>query len=117
MSRSIGDFVVAGHGGQCCGINHVYCFGDWADKERLEELKLVVEHFKKRGQGYYEEDMHDYGNSPRRGLLEATLTSDQLVSWRKPLEEMGWKDVHSFYNSNSENTVHLLVLDVQDTEF
>src|SRR4051812_32615544 len=85
------------HGGGCCGIDHIvgFEFGYNAESKKRFAAEFVrqVAAWKRR--------------NPSR-LLEATLTDGQMRTWASHLQEIGFKLVDRFNNSNSENTVNLL---------
>lgn len=93
-------FSFRGHGGECCGIYHIYGFGDdlheatknanWSFEQEEKDFKYLLEskqvnivHFDQR-------------------LLEVVLSKHQMKPKRlKMLKEAGFKFVCSFVNSNT----------------
>ena len=110
---------ISSHGGECCGVSHVYNFyGDVTVKDtmtdmedRLEEMAgdverdcscPICERARKR--------LEEAGIGGAHGhLFEAVLTDDQMGRYGKDLREAGWKVVARWFNSNSGNMCNMLI--------
>lgn len=81
------------HGGQCCGIDHVFNFNKGSEKNDILELTNVLASIDSR--------------RPSQGLLtEVVLTTSQLRDMPelvKYLKETGFVLVTRFKNENSRN--------------
>lgn len=85
------------HGGNCCGILHLYDFEDCSDTKALEELR--------EGEGY--EALFDH---PRL-LIEVVLTDQQIKHMPKTVRELkkrGFVLVSRIKNPNSGNFINVL---------
>lgn len=91
-----------GHGGSCCGINHILSFGNYPAKEYLKSLDHAIA-----------------SRMPvrQKGLLEVVLTDAQIrgeskegLTWHEALLERGFVRVARFYNSGNStcNVYHLI---------
>lgn len=88
--------TIVRHGGNCCGISHIYRFVDYnPSKEQVTDVEREVKSWIRR--------------NPSR-LLEACLTESQMGFWAPTLQALGFKIVNRFVNSNSYNTVNVLHL-------
>lgn len=113
------------HGGQCCGIKHIYDLG-WSPTSMLA-AKRKTRKLKSEATCYMssKKDFH-YPSAPAetylqrldrylafldtkrpKGICEIILSDDQLVHWRGILEERGFKLVNKCKNSNSGNMIHI----------
>lgn len=94
------------HGGDCCGITHIYNFSDdgcyYSTKSLEAEWKQVVDYLENRYG-----DMHCGGTH----VFEIVLTDEQLNMnnkfFKKKLEEKGFQLVNSFVNANTDNKVNI----------
>lgn len=75
----------AGHGGRCCGIQHIYNFNE--DQETSHDLAWCIRH-------------HD--GLPNR-VLEAVLNDDQIAEHEPDLIANGFVKVARWLNGNSGN--------------
>lgn len=114
------------HGGACCGIKHIWYF-----PHSPNDLVFASSGSRKTFQA--EGSMFSRGNAPfidikvpnekarerlkrtvdeiirlrPSGLIEISLTDYQTIQWKKDIEELGFKHVTKFYNSNSKNNVNI----------
>lgn len=92
-------FEVTGHGGNCCGINHLYEFPDLDDAGGKEERKAMIAAFIYALQSI---------GSDLRNIVEVVLTDEQLRSgWLRVVQRNGFKRVSRFKNSNSGNVCNI----------
>lgn len=101
------------HGGRCCGVSHLFGFGQRPLNEvgpngpnntvaRLdEELELF-----RTWEG--ERDYENEEERIRAGLVEVILTDAQMVAWAPILKERRFRLVTRFFNSNSGNHCNVL---------
>lgn len=92
------------HGGECCGLTHVYDF-PYFNKQRGENLKEVINRDISRN-ALDEFNFDDYKGESLlfNHCYEAVLTDHQLATgWDKFLKGMGFKHERRWFNSNSEN--------------
>jgi hypothetical protein len=91
------------HGGQCCGVRHIYGFAVPSETT----LRRAIDGFRKRTDDEHEE--------PFNVLLEATLTDNQLEEgWAPILKTVGFHRGARFYNSNSGNWVTLFTFQTHE---
>jgi hypothetical protein len=106
------------HGGECCGVTHIFDFRNTSDAE-VRRFKLDVEGFLKwqyddnQIDGFeIEPDPDGWEDRPSKRkfscVLEACLTDTQMMFWAPHLKEAGFKVVNRFLNSNSGNVVNVL---------
>ena len=97
------------HGGNCCGISHVFDFPDEADMSWLNsQILWATEEIEDEN-----EQAVEYGNRKRwRGkfghAIEVCLTDDQMVVWAATLKKKGFKLGLRWLNDNSGNYCNLL---------
>ena len=126
---------IEGHGGGCCGITHIFEFGNdpasqgydygyisWQRGNRKTYLEMFKEKLKKFLDWQYEDvQLGGYEAEERYPdyemiktdkkfscILEACLTDEQMMKWAPHLKESGFKVVNRFLNSNSGNVVNVL---------
>ena len=119
------------HGGECCGIKHIsgfYCSPDHRVWEKSESTKRSHDANGETVQSNwnfcweplpeqtYKERLVAYLDFLKRvrpsGAVEVTLVDSQvnLYGWGPVLEELGFKKVVEFWNSNSANKVYVYYL-------
>jgi len=130
-------FEITSHGGSCCGANHIYSFGFNAEKERVEEFKSSLfralknaEQKTKNNRSFHGTDGYTEDGRTRPWdkesdfrwvgrdysfLIEITLTDKQVIAWKKPLKEIGFKFHRRWFNDNSGNYVSLLTYVPEET--
>lgn len=87
------------HGGGCCGILHISDFPDPDLEEgRVDALSEKVKEIKSFWGKY---------RSDESVLIEAVLTQSQASQWHHHLEELGFKVVNSFRNTNSGRLLYI----------
>ena len=107
------------HGGKCCGISHLYdleyqYFGNedkyirWLKKE----CNRAYRNNQRRNLGFFTKW---WGNHPekRQHAIQVTIT-DRMTPWVKHLKVLGFKEVYSFHNGNSGNTVQIYMLTMNE---
>lgn len=97
------------HGGQCCGISHVYDFPDRADKNWLDnEVTNAFSDLERDREEYY----NDNGEAPPwrtfGHCVEICLTDWQMGIWASTLKEYGFSLHTRWKNDNSGNYCNLL---------
>jgi len=104
------------HGGDCCGINHIYGFPLPFTKKTVLALEKQIEMFKDDYKNYDDNEDHE-----GCVLLEAVLNERQYrnkgdgesspnfqgKTWHQVLLEHGFKLVTVFRNINSENLCYV----------
>jgi hypothetical protein len=119
------------HGGECCGVKHISGFFSCPDQTAREKDESARRNHDKMGDTVrsdwnfcweslptqtYKERLVAYIDFLKRvrpsGAVELTLTDYQLgmYGWKPVLEELGFKQVVSFWNSNSGNNVFVYYL-------
>lgn len=78
----------AGHGGECCGINHIYGFYRQSKNQTLRLLKDNIYQRKKERSS---------------GLIEVVLTDAQAIKYDESLIRHKFFRINRFLNSNSGN--------------
>lgn len=108
------------HGGNCCGVRHVYSMG--ADPTSLILPKKASEPFNSQRpyvvQNLYTRErpaetrlqrLEAYLEFQRAeqdaGIIEIILSSNQAVGWHDSLIALGFKEVSRHRNSNSGNDI------------
>ncbi len=101
-------------------MNHLIGFGDYPTAHSVDSVKGSITAFKNGGVGY-KKYAYRAGGTQRQGMLDATLTDQQLTdknadgkTWADELHALGFKLVARSYNKNSGNYVNLLVLVIND---
>lgn len=94
------------HGGDCCGMTHIFNFPKCRDKNEMEfNLRIVMERAMLK---QVHEDEDDSDGSDRVHLYEAVLIQQQLdQGWKDVVEEYGFECVNRFVNENSGNTCYV----------
>lgn len=106
------------HGGGCCGVNHIFNFPynpEATDDQRISQIKAAIAEIIDNYDIDYDCDCeydracncYEAAVANWSCACECVLTTLQLTQWRQPLETVGFREVHSFYNSNSGNTCHV----------
>ncbi len=118
------------HGGRCCGIKTIWNFpysrdeivqakrktrvSDDTDYHGRTVTKSFNFHTEARPQETAEERLRAavafIKEKRPAGLIEVTMVKCQMGLWGKLLEELGFKEVSSFINSNTDTTVKVLHL-------
>lgn len=121
------------HGGHCCGMLHIYNFPNATIhlvesgarpitphknvtlEEKVQWIEGVIEQGVCNQYNLYDYD--EWDNPVQEVdqekvkkwscLVEAVLVSAQLRIWQKALEQIGFKKVNEFHNSNSGNVCHV----------
>lgn len=101
--------LIDDHGGNCCGIKHLFYFPADYNGDRDAFLKSELEGICEYFDNY---DDEDYSPDTWQGAVEVVLASYQLEEWRKVVEDYGFKEVFSFHNSNSGNRCHVFYLEL-----
>lgn len=95
------------HGGECCGITHIWDFHSVEPKDTLVELNKVI--------GKICERVY------KPHLVEVVLNAPQKVGGKreKALLDLGFKEVNNFVNGNTDNKcfVYHLVLEPGPEDF
>jgi hypothetical protein len=86
------EMIYTSHGGECCGISHVYDFAYEAFPAWIKNLEQIIAN-------------HEAAGKTR--LLEAVLTDEQCRPWKKVLEEHGFVLVSRFINSNTRRACNV----------
>lgn len=95
------DVEIVGHGGYCCGINHIYGFdgidmGDWQDAMgRKPTLQDKLRFLSNR-----------LGTQPAI-CFEAALADYQWQDWHTALLRFGFKRVTEFINGNTGRKIRI----------
>lgn len=103
------------HGGQCCGISHVFNLGSTPNKKRLlDMISAAIEETAENHYEYNEEGdvivLDVYGKRVRKfgHCIEVSLTDTQMEFWAPTLKELKFKLGPRFLNDNSGNHVTIL---------
>lgn len=82
------------HGGECCGITHIFqmCLPTCKEKGCGNRLGKFIKQI---------EDMRP------SGIIEIVLTTKQKTEWQSEMDKYEFKEVNSAMNSNSRNTIHV----------
>lgn len=100
------ELMVDEHGGSCCGIQHIHNFYSLGETLMLsDKIKEINNAINDVIDEYDQEDRLDEGCW--RAGCEIVLASYQLSDWREAVEAVGFKEVFSFINSNSDNRCHV----------
>lgn len=87
-----------GHGGGCCGIQHVSGFEDLNEAENKADRKAMIAALD------YAVDKAFDENHGSAGLVEIVLTDSQLQQgWLRVIQKRGFKRVSRFRNPNTDN--------------
>lgn len=115
------------HGGECCGISHVYGFGPEPNDGRIKDLKAYIKHsadfiertveaYNPQTGDYYEKDAFP-GVETLGHVIEVALTDDQMVAgWAKELKKLGFSKPFRALNDNSGNYVNVSLLRTRRTK-
>lgn len=119
------------HGGLCCGIKHINGFYGQPSQTVWEKAETQKRHNDRYGDSFESrwdfcwEALPQQTNKERliayidflkrerpSGAIELTLLPEQLdiYGWRPVIEELGFKKVVEFWNSNSGNKVFVYYL-------
>lgn len=95
------------HGGQCCGIVHIYNMewpgGNDGHANALNLLNKKITEVLSRRYGVVNGRAY-WGSKPWNCLIEVVINRYQYVKWAPVLVERGFKLVTTFDNSNSGGT-------------
>lgn len=94
------------HGGLCCGIRHVFTLGEtpgFPDHVDMEDE--VVDSTPKIVR--LDENLEKLHTFYEGICVEVVLAGYQRRTWHEHLIARGFKEVFSFYNSNSHNVCHI----------
>jgi hypothetical protein len=112
------------HGGHCCGVTHLSHFpttpAGTTDVQRIAYIRQGIEEVLDdqdiescdpdecaslcAGCESFEDKRKSH-----RHCIEVVITTAQAREWRGPLETVGFKEVYSFHNSNSNNACHVFM--------
>ncbi len=109
---------VMGHGGECCGIHHIYSFPSIYGVELKERVGWIraacmeaVDNYDIETCGCGWDDCEDCEADKNRTppeewqcAVEVVLNNCQFEEWEPALLAAGFKQVYEFLNSNSGNT-------------
>lgn len=126
--------IIGTHGGECCGIKHIYCLedrpgamvgddyiGDDFDEyivepetasKRLDRLIDIISHDRK----WFNAGCVPNHARKKHGVIEVVLAKsppgaayyiDQVKHWRRALIRRGFKLVTKALNSNSGNHIYI----------
>lgn len=127
------------HGGGCCGMTHIYSLGvdpkfvlgavtkpsvipqnnqnvlySRPKESNEERLRWIISTIGTRcqqvGNPRLPCNCEDLTIARPGGIIEVVLTQHQVILWRPVLEDIGFKEVNSAVNSNSNNTIHVFHL-------
>jgi len=113
------ELSVDEHGGQCCGIYHLFDFydgqlqaydykkHDYVDRDATLNEKVE---FIARGVKICTRSNHE------RMAIEVTLIQDQRKTWERALQRCGFRRVFRFVNGNTGNTVYVYFLATNQPE-
>lgn len=90
----------SGHGGNCCGISHIYNFGVNASEDQKRLLDRLLACSSER---FGDEDPEEHWWDGESLIIEAVLSQRQTKAWEPILLSKGFKVVNSFFNPNSHN--------------
>lgn len=97
------------HGGNCCGISHVYNFPARADAAWLDcEIELATEGILLDNEDIAEERGQKHWRGKFGHAIEICLTDDQMKEWSPTLKAKGFKLGLRWLNDNSGNYCNLL---------
>lgn len=93
-----GDLDVTDHGGGCCGVTHLFEFGDEDDFDRKPTLADKVKAI---------DDVFSYVSIPV--TIEVVLTRQQAKVWEKALyaSRFKFRRVMEFSNPNTSNILRM----------
>lgn len=57
-----------------------------------------------------------YSAKTAHHCIEIVLIDSQVAMWGAALDEMGFQEVFSFFNSNSKNTCHVFMMETNKKE-
>lgn len=108
------EMELRAHGGNCCGMAHIFRMGTVPTKDRLNRLDKLIADFvnNEENPDPLVEDW-DYDNDnpiyrDRVGCIEVVLAGLQMdEGWPKELENRDFKEVSKFLNGNSDNICHV----------
>lgn len=95
---------VDGHGGQCCGIQHLYYFPSIFGVELEERVKWIQAACMQAVDCVAERGMFLPDRDNWQCAVELVLNNEQFVEWEPAVLAAGFKQVYEFLNSNSGNT-------------
>lgn len=106
------------HGGECCGVTHIWSFPAKADEARLKEAIKDALEFLYEEQEIYNPITFEYREGPgkvARGkkaghIIEVALTDAQMVEWAPTLKKLGFRKPVRCLNDNSGNYINVTCL-------
>lgn len=115
LKDNFNGLFVDEHGGQCCGIQHLYHFPSIFGVELEDRVKWIRAACMQAVDNYDIDDCDFEDCVAERGMflpdrdnwqcaVEVVLNNHQFEEWEPALLAAGFKQVYEFLNSNSGNT-------------
>lgn len=106
------------HGGRCCGLTHLFNFGQVYAKEIIEALDSLIEEQleeMKEEHDHYNPDTDDYEQweGDFGHLFEVVLVDKQMKVWGEELKKRGFQPIYRWFNDNSQNWCNKLVMNTR----
>lgn len=107
------------HNGDCCGISHLYDFPstDGTSYGFIMTKEAQLDFVRSAIKGAIAANREKYGDlckvsaEEQHHAIEVVLVDGQFECWAEVLAEIGFKEVWSFLNSNSNNRCHIFYLE------
>ena len=97
------------HGGECCGVSHVYDFPHRADEAWLNrEIFNAIDEIESDNQEAVYEGSRTRWKGTFGHAIEVCLTDDQMMVWAETLKKKGFRLGLRWLNDNSGNYCNLL---------
>lgn len=103
------------HGGDCCGISHVYGLNYLSNSQGrlkssrkswfLDQCNYAYRMNARRRIGLFWNCNPDSPDLTGNHSIQVTLQHQQLHKWKTILQELGFEKVYEFTNANSSNVV------------
>lgn len=103
---------IDGHGGECCGISHIFSFNNDVSEVKGILDELIDEQIDEMNEVGYDEDDNECQKVDDSGdfshVFEVCLTDNQMLLYGPTLKEYGFKIVNRWINHNTDNHVTML---------
>ena len=97
------------HGGNCCGISHIFNFPHDADEAWLNrQIFKAIEEIESDNQWSVDEGTRTRWKGKFGHAIEVCLTDDQMMVWAETLKKKGFRLGLRWLNDNSGNYCNLL---------
>ena len=111
--------IINGHGGSCCGINHIWDFPAGYSfsatiAEKVEFIRQAVSNCLRQYADNRDRFYGEFDEDKWHMAIEVVLVSGQLSTWQEALLEVGFTRIYEFPNSNSGNTCYIFMLTTGD---